>query len=258
MIKRIVTRQPLKYPRNSTTGRALVMMAAASIAFTQPLSQSAQAQAQAPAGSANDQQIPAGVAILNTTNYRPIAPGSSFDTMVEDPVNPEGSALEATILDRVNKELVMRGYHVDRNAPFVMLVGGDLVRGTSKDAATDKIKGVVGKQNECKGNIFSANGNTLSAQTSPGPHANECQGNIFSTNGNTLLTRTLPDPRPNTFRIRLSIYDRKTGLYLWRGSIDRGTSNLTPDQATDRMVPPLVGSIGRGKQDQKVNIGIAE
>lgn len=212
----------------------LALIVTASLLVT-PLDQKALAQATGnpPPDNpiASDQPIPAGLAVLNATNYQPIPAGSSFDTVIQDPANPDGTALDNAVLDRVNKELGLRGYHVARDAPMVMLVGGDLVRGASKDAVVDKLKGI---------------GNTQ----------NEKQGNVFSTNGDTLLTRTTPDTRPNTFRIQLSIYNRQTGIYLWRGSIDRGTSNLTPDQATDRMVPPLVGAIGRSEQNRNVDIGI--
>ncbi|HWT98769.1 MAG TPA: hypothetical protein VN229_14175, partial [Terriglobales bacterium] len=142
-----------------------------------------------------------------------------------------GSALDSAVLERVNQELASRGYRVDHEAKLVMLVGGDLIRGTSKDAVVDQIKGITPPQK---------------------------QGNVFSTNGNTLLTQTLPDPHPNTFRISLSVYDRQTGTYVWRGSIDRGTSNLTPDQATDRMVPPLVGTIGQTEKERHVDIGTTQ
>ena len=181
-----------------------------------------------PPSSPEAEPIPAGVGILNAIAYQSIPGGSGFDTVVRNPTDPTGSTLDNAVLERVNQELAARGYRIDHEAQLVMLVGGDLVRGTSKDAVVDQIKGITP------------------------PHK---QGNVFSTNGNTLLTQTLPDPHPNTFRISLSVYDRQTGTYVWRGSIDRGSSNLTPDQATDRMVPPLVGTIGRTEKERRVDIG---
>lgn len=180
----------------------------------------------------SNQPLPLGVGILNAKDYQPIAPGSGFDTVVQDPTNLDNATLDNSILDRVNRELVTRGYRVDHDAPLVMLVDGDLVRGASKDAVVDKIKGISGQ--------------------------NDHQGNVFSTNGNTLLTKAVPDNHPNTFRINLSIYDRNTGIYLWRGSMERGTSDLTPDKATERMVPPLVGTIGKSEQDRTIPIGTTD
>jgi hypothetical protein len=180
-----------------------------------------------------DQPLPVGIGILNAKDYQPISAGSSFDTIVKDPANLDSSNLDNTILEQVNRELVAHGYRVDHEAGMVMLVDSDLVRGTSKDAVIDKIKGIGGEQND---------------------H----QGNVFSTNGNTLLTQTVPDTHPNTFRISLSVYDRVTGLYLWRGSIERGTSDLTPDKAAEHMVPPLITTIGKSEQNRNVAIGTTD
>jgi hypothetical protein len=174
--------------------------------------------------------IPVGIGILNTVAYQPIAPGSGFDTNVRDSDTVGGSALDNAVLDRVNQELAARGYHVDHDAPLVMLVAGDLIRGASKDAVIDEIKGI-------------------------GVHHDEHQGNVFSTNGKTLLTKPTPDNHPNTFRISVSVYDRKSGVYIWRGTIERGSSDLTPDQATDHMVPPLIAAIGKSEQNRNVTIG---
>jgi hypothetical protein len=217
--------------RCAAAGRSAAWIALAALTFVQSSGPAAWAQTQVEQ-SAPDQLLPVGVGILNAKDYQPIAAGSGFDTVVQDPTNLDNSSLDNTILDRVNRELVARGYHVDHNAAMVMLVDGDLVRGTSKDAVVDKIKG-IGQQDD---------------------H----QGNVFSTNGNTLLTQAVPDNHPNTFRINLSIYDRGTGTYLWRGSMERGTSDLTPDKATDHMVPPLVGVIGQSAQNRSINIGTSD
>ena len=203
----------------------------AALLIALPLQHAAFAQSQPAQPDQLEQQIPVGVGILNATDYQPIPAGSGFDTVVQDPSNPDTSSLDAAILERVNQELVERGYHVDHEAQMVMLIDGDLVRGTSKDAVVDKIKGI----------------------TPP-----EKQGNVFSTNGDTLLTRTIPDNHPNTFRINLSIYDRTTGLYLWRGSMERGTSDLTPDKATDHVGPPLVATIGKAAQNRNIAIGTTD
>ncbi|HVJ43104.1 MAG TPA: hypothetical protein VM639_16495 [Dongiaceae bacterium] len=216
------------------TALGLAGIVLAGLVFSQIEAPAAWAQSDPSPGTppgGEQEQIPVGVGILNAAAYQPIAKGSGFDTVVRNPTDPSGSALDSAVLERVNQELVARGYHVDHEAELVMLVGGDLVRGTSKDAVVDQIKGITPPQK---------------------------QGNVFSTNGNTLLTRTPPDPHPNVFRISLSIYDRQTGLYVWRGSMDRGTSNLTPDQATDHMVPPLVGVIGQTEKDRKVEIGTTQ
>lgn len=218
----------------AAVGRSTFWVALAALIFAQTAGSATWAQTQVEQSApAPDQLPPVGVGNLNAKDYAPIAAGSGFDTVVQDPTNLDSSSLDNTILERVNRELVARGYHVDHNAAMVMLVDGDLVRGTSKDAVVDKIKGIGGQQDD---------------------H----QGNVFSTNGNTLLTQAVPDNHPNTFRINLSIYDRGTGTYLWRGSMERGTSDLTPDKATDHMVPPLVGMIGQSVQNRAIAIGTTD
>jgi hypothetical protein len=226
---RIALRGSARHGRRafSAVGVILAGLTFASSSVTGAWAQSNNAPPPSPAAEA----IPVGIGILNAVAYQPIPNGSGFDTVVRNPGDLTGSTLDSAVLERVNQELTSRGYHVDHDAELVMLVGGDLVRGTSKDAVVDQIKGITPPQK---------------------------QGNVFSTNGNTLLTQTLPDPSPNTFRISLSVYDRQTGTYVWRGSIDRGTSNLTPDQATDRMVPPLVATIGRTEKDRRIDIGTAQ
>jgi hypothetical protein len=209
--------------------RPVVIMAAIGLMAVPQLIAPALAQSQGDI----DQPIPVGVGILNAVAYQTIAAGSGFDTVVRETTSVGGSELDNAVLNRVTQELVARGYHVDHEAPLVMVVGGDLVRGTSKDAMIDEIKGIT-------------------------PHHDIPQGNVFSTNGKTLLTKPETDTHPNTFRISVSVYDRKTGIYVWRGLIDRGTSNLTPDQATDHMVPPLVAAIGKSEQNRNVSIGVSQ
>lgn len=182
-----------------------------------------------PAQPANAQQVettvPLGTGNLSATAYQPIAAGTAFDTIVQDPTDSAKSTLEGAALDSINAELVKTGYRIDQNAPLVMLVSTDLVRGTSKEATIEEFRG-------------------------DGETGFTYEHNVFSSTKRSLLKKPAPDTTPNTFRISLSVYDRKTGLYVWRGSIDRGTSDLTPDKATDRMVPPLIAAIGKSVNKQ--------
>jgi hypothetical protein len=170
-----------------------------------------------------------GKGTLTATAYQPIAPGTAFDTIVQDPSDSGKAALEGAALDGVNRELVKAGYRIDQNAPLVMLVGTDLVRGTSKEATIEEFRG-------------------------DGDTGFTYEHNIFSSTKRSLLKKPDPDTTPNTFRISLSVYDRQSGLYVWRGSIDRGTSDLTPDKAAERMIPSLVAAIGKSV-NQQIAIG---
>jgi hypothetical protein len=189
----------------------------AGLASTQPADAQDQEQV--------DPTAPLGTGTLSATAYQPIAAGTSFDTIVQDPTDSAKSTLEGSALDSVNAELVKAGYRIDQNAPLVMLVGTDLVRGTSKEATIEEFRG-------------------------DGDTGFTYEHNVFSSTKRSLLKKPAPDTTPNTFRISLSVYDRKTGLYVWRGAVERGTSDLTPDKATDRMVPPLVAAIGKSVNKQ--------
>lgn len=181
-------------------------------------------------GQAQQDQTPLGDGLLNATAYQTIAAGSAFDTVVQDPTDASRSVLESAAVDRINSELANAGYRVSRDTDLVMLVGTDLIRGTSKEATIDEFRGT-------------------------GDTGFTYQHNLYSNNKRSLLNKPDPSTAPNTFRISLSVYDRKTGLYIWRGSIDRGTSDLTPDKAADRMIPAIVAAIGKTVKNQSVPLG---
>lgn len=177
-----------------------------------------------------DQAQALGDGILNATAYQPIPAGTAFDTVVQDPSDSFRSSLETTALDRINHELVKRGYQVNNDAALVMLIGTDLIRGASKEETLEDFRG-------------------------SGDTGFTYEHNLFSNTRRSLLNRPDPDTTPNTFRISLSVYDRKTGLYIWRGSIIRGTSDLTPDKASERMIPAIVAVIGQTVKNRNVPIG---
>ena len=196
---------------------AVAMGAIAGLDPAQPADAQNQTQA--------DPAVPLGTGNLSATAYQPIPAGTAFDTIVQDPTDSARSTLEGAALDSVNAELVKAGYRVDQNASLVMLVGTDLIRGSSKEATIEEFRG-------------------------DGETGFTYEHNVFSSTKRSLLKKPAPDTTPNTFRISLSVYDRKTGLYVWRGSVDRGTSDLTPDKAADRMIPPLVAAIGKSVNKQ--------
>ena len=72
-------------------------------------------------------------------------------------------------------------------------------------------------------------------------HANNdeaaVQARLFSTSQNSLLNPQRPIGSPDrTYRISLAVYDRKSGLYVWRGSAMRNDPNLDVTQASNEMI----------------------
>jgi len=174
----------------------------------------AMAQAAAP-GPAAGQQIQA-------VTYAPIPEGAAFEVQAND-----DDELTQETIERVNSELPNRGYAAQDGASLVMVVETDLVRGVEQD-------------------------NPLAQSYAPvaGKDHDQVQGQVkaplFSSTQNSLL-----NPKPSfgsadrTYRISLAVYDRKSGLYVWRATAMRNDPNLDVTTATNEMVSALVAGVGR-------------
>ena len=173
------------------------------------------------AGSAEAQSSanPAGPAPnMQAVSYAAIPPGSQFETQMND-----DTELDQEALDLVNRSLAGRGYGVDASAPLVMVVETDLVRGQ--------------KQDDPLGQAYADNSGA------------KVQARLFSTNENSLLNPQQPiGPADRIYRISLSVYDRASGLYVWRGSIMRNNPDLDVNKASNEMVAALIATLGRTVQ----------
>jgi hypothetical protein len=169
----------------------------------------------AQAQSATTGAAPKPVPTVEAVSYGPIPPGSQFETQMND-----DSELEQETLDLVNQQLAGRDYGVDNAAPYVMVVETDLVRGQ--------------KQDDPLGQAYADNNGA------------KVQARLFSTNQNSLL-----NPQQNIgssdrlYRISLSVYDRTSGLYIWRGSVMRNDPELDLNKASNEMVAELIATLGR-------------
>ncbi len=167
------------------------------------------AEAQSAAGS------PPPAATVQAVSYTPIPPGAQFETQMN-----ADSELNQEALDLVDRTLVGRGYAVNDAAPLVMVVETDLVRGQ--------------KQDDPLGRAYADNNGA------------KVEGRLFSSNGNSLLNPQQPiGSADRLYRISLSVYDRASGLYVWRGSIMRNDPELDIGKASNEMVAALIASLGR-------------
>ena len=172
----------------------------------------ATAEAQSAAGQ------PASPATVQAISYAPIAPGSQFEIQMND-----DSELEQETLDLVNQALTRRGYAVDNAAPLVMVIETDLVRGQ--------------KQDDPLGQAYADNNGA------------KVRARLFSSNGNSLLNPQQPiGSADRLYRISLSVYNRASGLYVWRGSVMRSDPDLDVNKASNEMVAELVAALGRTMQ----------
>ena len=182
------------------------------IAATLLLAALATAEAQSAANQAETPKTVQAVA------YAPIAPGAQFETQMNN-----DSELDQEALDLVNQALVGRGYAVDNAAPLVMVVETALVRGQRQD---DPLGQAYADNNGAK-----------------------VQARLFSSNGNSVLHPQQPiGSADRLYRISLSVYNRASGLYIWRGSIMRNDPELDVNKASNEMVSALIATLGRTVQ----------
>ena len=150
---------------------------------------------------------------IQAVDYAPVPAGSSFEVQADDELSQD-------TVERVRAELANHGYASQDQASLVMVIETDLIRGQKQD---DPFGQVRANNDEA----------TVNAR-------------LFSTSQNSLLNPQQPiGSADRTYRISVSIYDRNTGLYVWRGTAIRSDPNLDVDQASNEMISALVGAVGK-------------
>jgi hypothetical protein len=171
--------------------------------------------------------------VVSAMSYSPIPPGSSFDTQAND-----DTAMDHDTVERVNAGLAERGYKVAPSAPYVMIVEADLVRSARQDSP-----------GYGQGYGFSTDGGTRFDRLGYGSATDSDRrydGRLYSKSQTSLLNPNPPvDTSNRTYRISLSVYDRQSGLYVWRGSVNRSDPNLDVNQASVEMVAALLTHLGQ-------------
>jgi hypothetical protein len=150
---------------------------------------------------------------IQAVDYAPIPAGSIFEVQADDELSQDA-------VERVQAELANHGYAAQEQASLVMVIDTDLVRGQKQDDPFGQ-----------------AHANNDEAAV---------QARLFSTSQNSLLNPQQPiGSADRTYRINVSIYDRNSGLYVWRGTAMRSDPNLDVDQASNEMIGALIGSVGK-------------
>jgi hypothetical protein len=168
---------------------------------------SAEALAQAAAA------LPEAGPSIQAVDYAPIPAGATFEVQADDELSQDA-------VERVQAELANHGYASQDQAALVMVVEADLVRGEKQDDPFGQVR---------------ANNDEA-----------EMRARLFSTSQNSLLNPQQPiGSAERTYRINVSIYDRNTGLYVWRGTAMRNDPNLDVGQASNEMISALIGSVGK-------------
>jgi hypothetical protein len=161
---------------------------------------------------------PAPGSAVQAVDYAPVPAGAAFELQSND-----DDELTQEALTRANDALAGHGYAAHDGAPLVMVIETNLVRGQ--------------KQDDPLGQVHADNDDAA------------VQARLFSTSQNSLLNPQQPiGSADRLYRINVSVYDRQSGLYVWRGSAMRNDPNLDVSEATNEMVNALVGAVGKSVQ----------
>jgi hypothetical protein len=167
----------------------------------------------APAGAQDGAPPPVGT--IEAIAYAPIPDGAVFTLQAND-----NTALTDDTMRRVSEAVTRAGYRLEPKAELVMSVETQLVRGVRQDTPV--------------GELTATNNEAI------------VQGKLYSSTQNSLLNPQRPvNSAAGIFRIRVSVYNRTTGLYVWRGSINRSDPSMDINLASDDMVPALIGYLGK-------------
>jgi hypothetical protein len=167
------------------------------------------------------------VAVATATTYRPIPPGSALD--VSTAVSSE---LASDAVELTSGTLKQDGYNVSRDAPYALDVTAVLVRGVGQE------------QNVPRATQGSVRGDEYTNSEKSAANDPLTQGNFFDNTRGAFLSPAQPQRGGHLLRVSLSVYDRKSGLYVWRGQIERDSLEVDVDSSMQQMVPALLAHFG--------------
>ena len=169
------------------------------------------------------------VAIASATSYAPIPDGAAIDVSTGLNTKLASDAVELT-----SGTLKQDGYLISRDAPYVMDVTAVLVRGVGQEQNAPRAT-----QGSVRGDAYTNPEN----RTAPGDSLT--QGNFFDNTRGAFLSPAEPQRGGHLLRVSLSVYDRKSGLYVWRGQVERDSLEVNIDSSMQQMVPALLARFGQ-------------
>jgi hypothetical protein len=168
------------------------------------------------------------VAIASATTYTPIPAGAALDVSTADSSELASNAVELT-----SGTLKQNGYAISRDAPYALDVTAVLVRGVGQE------------QNAPRANQGSTRGDGYTNPENTTPGDSLTQGNFFDNTRGAFLSPAQPQRGGHLLRVSLSVYDRKSGLYVWRGQVERDSVEVDVDSSIQQMVPALLAHFGQ-------------
>jgi hypothetical protein len=167
------------------------------------------------------------VAVASATSYTPIPAGAALDVSSADSSQLASNAVELT-----SGTLKLSGYTISRDAPYALDVTAVLIRGVGQE------------QNVPRANQGTTRGDGYTNPENTAPGGSLTQGNFFDNTRGAFLSPAEPQRGGHLLRVTLSVYDRKSGLYVWRGQVERDSLEVAIDSSMRQMVPALLAHFG--------------
>jgi hypothetical protein len=167
------------------------------------------------------------VAIASATTYTAIPAGAALDVSTADSSELASDAVELT-----SGTLKRNGHVISRDAPYALDVSVALIRGVGQEQNVPRVN-----QGSTRGDGYTNPENTV-------PGDSLTQGNFFDNTRGALLSPAEPQRGGHLLRVSLSVYDRKSGLYVWRGQVERDSLEVDADSSIQQMVPALLAYFG--------------
>lgn len=171
---------------------------------------------------------PNAIAIASATSYAPIPAGAALDVSTA-----LSSELASDAVELTSATLKQRGYTVSRDAPYALDVTAVLVRGVGQE------------QNAPRATQGSVRGDAYTNSEESAANDPLTQGNFYDNTRGAFLSPVEVQRGGHLLRVSLSVYDRKSGLYVWRGEVERDSMEVDVDSSMQQMVPALLAHFGQ-------------
>lgn len=156
---------------------------------------------------------PESSATIESIAYQPIPPGTMLQTQPDTQSEMDDEAWRLADAD-----LTSRGYVLGNDGNLVVTIATQLVARLSADRPVGDINAEKSDPKNAK---------------------------LFSSGGGTLLNPNDPiNTRDRVFRVNVTVYDRPSGHFVWRGTVERGDAALDPSTALRTMLPALLDHFG--------------
>lgn len=203
--------------------RALLACSALALLLGQPaLAQESPSDLEEAAVDAN------AIAVASATSYTSIPAGAALD--VSTGLTTE---IASDAVDLTSGTLRQSGYAISRDAPYALDVTAVLVRGVGQEQGPPRAM-----QGSVRGDAYT--NSEESAANDP-----LTQGNFFDNTRGAFLSPAEVQRGGHLLRVSLSVYDRKSGLYVWRGQVERDSLEVNVESSMQQMVPALLAHFGQ-------------